>query len=330
MKIQSINSCCYIPSYKGLIKKRTEEKHSYISNQIQTQEIPHEIAISGKKEDVFFNEFLNKKGKVTKKEYDEIIKKHPSAIVKAYKYIEKTSAVQASPSQTAKAALKLKEKYDKEYKGKYLIASIGTSPSPITEVMSALGTKVAFIPASGLNTLQKDRMYIFRTQYPTTASRQPNVKYIIDYTKKHLSELKKGDFLVLLDYCCSGASLDTLCQIFEEENIYKPEQIHDRSILTDLCELSNLKDQTSIYRLEDHANIAHDMQCSAYEEVSNVPHFHVYDHYNEAAEHHISSRGKTKRQLFKEFDTFSKPTARAYSLCAIHEAMKIIEKQSKY
>lgn len=328
MKIQSINNYSYIPSYKGFLKKPAEQKPCDDRCLIQKQEMPHNVANSARQEGIFFCEFLTRKGKVSKKEYDEIVKKHPSAIAKGYKYIEDYKSTSSSPKEIAKAALRLKESYDKEYKGKYLIASIGTSPSPITEVMSALGARVVFIPASGLNTLQNDKMYIFRAQYPTVASRNPNIKYIVDYTKKNISGLKKDEFLVLLDYCCSGTSLDNLCSVFEEENIHPSGQIHDRSILSDLCELTNLKDTNSDFMLEEYAHIVHDMQYSCCEEVSNVPHFNIYDQYNEGIKNHVSSQGKRKRQLFKEFDEFSKPLARAYSLCAIHEAMKMLKNEN--
>jgi hypothetical protein len=323
MNIQSISNYNITPSYKGLFSKKTKEKYCENSIEIQKHELPQQIAVSNQREDVFFTEFLNKKGKVTKKEYEDILKNHPSAIVKSYKFVEKIGATATTPAQCAKAALKLKESYDKEYKGNYSIVSIGTSPSPITEAMSALGAKVIFIPASGLNMLSKDRLYIFRSQYPTTSSRIPNIKYIAEYMKKNSSTLKKTDFLILLDYCCSGTSLDNMCQIFEEENIHPSERMHDRSILSDLCELTNLKDETSTFKLEEYANIAHDMQCSSFEEVSNVPHFHIYDQYNENVDFHISSKNKSKRQLFREFDNFSRPLARAYALCTINEAMKL-------
>ena len=46
--------------------------------------------------------------------------------------------------------------------------------------------------------------------------------------------------------------------------------------------------------------------------------------YNVQGNHVISSY-KTKEQLFKEFEEYSQPLARAFALCSIHEAMKLQE-----
>ena len=302
-----------------------KEQHNPTPNKSKTTapkfQMPSFVALKIHDDEQFFEAFLNKKGRVTKKEYDEIIKKHPSAIIKAQKFIENQTVTLSSPKQIAKAALKLKEKYDNEYNQDYIIASIGTSPAPITEVMSALGCKVIFIPASGLNSIATSKHYIFRKQCPTVASRIANVNYIVKYAKKNGLNQNRNDYLILLDYCYTGVGLTNLCDIFIEEGVFNPNKMHDRSILNDLSESSNLKDKNSIFRLEDLANISHDMQHSNFEHICNVPHFYVYDEDNKVVEHSIFSDGKKRRELFKEFDSYSLPLARAFGLCAIHEAI---------
>ena len=311
------------PTFKNLDIKT--DQHSQTLKEGKTIapkfQIPSFVALKIQDDEQFFTTFLNKKGRVTKKEYDEIIKKHPSTIIKAQKFVENQTVTLSSPKQIAKAALKLKEKYDNEYNQDYIIASIGTSPAPITEVMSALGCKVIFIPASGLNSIAINRHYIFRKQYPTVASRIANVNHIVKYAKKNGLNQKRNDYLILLDYCYTGTGLTNLCDIFCEEGVFTPNKMHDRSILNDLSESSNLRDKNSIFRLEDLANISHDMQHSNFEHICNVPHFYVYDDDKKATERSISSDGKKRRGLFKEFDSYSLPLARAFSLCAIHEAI---------
>lgn len=326
MKIQSIS---YTPlAYKGIFQKKNEKKDfcsQYIT--LPKMGIPSTLAVQMQKEDEFFKAFLTKKGKVTKQEYDEIVKKHPSAIIKAQKLLEQEKPTQSSPKEVALAAKKLKEKYDKEYKNNgYILASIGTSPAAITEVMSALGCNVIFIPASGLNRIPTSKNYIFRNQYPTIASRNQNVQYIVNYARKKGINPSKKETLIMLDYCNTGASLSNLCDIFIEEKLYTPEKIHDKSILNDLSELSRIKDPNSDFTAENFANIAHDMNYSNAANVSNVPHFHIEDIENKMTSGSISSKDKTKKELFKEFDRYSQPTARAFALCAIHEAMKLSDK----
>lgn len=322
MKIQNINNTSL--AYKRIFKNRNEKQG--VSNQIETLpkvSVPYQIAVQTIKEDEFFKAFLNKKGKVTRKEYDEIIKKHPSAIIKAQKLLEQEKPTQSSPKEVALATIKLKEKYDKEYKNGYIIASIGTSPAPITEVMSVLGSNVIFIPASGLGRIETSKNYIFRNQYPTIASRLTNVQHIVNYAKKNGIKPNKKETLIMLDYCNTGTSLSNLCDIFIEEKLYTPEKIHDKSILNDLIETTQLKSPDSNFKLEEYANIAHDMYYSNFEKVSNVPHFYVYEQENQMGLDSISAEGKKPRKLFKEFDEYSQQLARAFSLCAIHEAMKL-------
>ena len=322
MQISKINNLTNI-NFKKNWKHSNRTGTSNCNFELPKTEKPSEISISIQKEERFFEEFIKRKGKVTKKEYEEIIKNHPSTIIKAQKLIEKEKPISSTPLTVAKASLKLKERYDNEYNKDYLIASIGTSPSPITEVMQALGCNVVFLPISGLNTLDFNPLYLFRNQYPTIASRNENIKYIVDFAQKNGINNKNKNFLILLDYCSTGTSLDNICRIFEEEHIFNLDRMHDHSILGDLGEISTLKDRNSIFKLEDLASLSRDMQYSAVEKVSNVPHFYIYDEQNKLENRGISSQGKTKKELFKEFENFSQPLARAYSLCAIHEAMKL-------
>lgn len=320
MKIQSINNNPII--YKGVFKKKEEKTSNFHFATLPKIPTPSQIALKLKGDENFFETFLHQKGKVTKEDYDEIIKKHPRAIIKAQKLIEQEDLTVSTPKEIALAAIKLKEKYDKEYGENYTIASIGTSPAPITEVMSALGSSVKFIPASGLNRIYVNKNYVFRNQYPTIASRVDNVQHIVNYAKKQGITPNKKEYLIMLDYCSTGASLEMLCNIFVESGIYKAERIHDRSILNDLSELSNYRMPNSKFTLENFANIAHDMNFSACAKVSNVPHFYVYDEENQSSGC-ISSHNKKEREIFRELDEYSQPLARAYALCAIHEAMKL-------
>ncbi len=325
MKIQNINNYYIQTSFTGLKLSKKENNKNYKNATLPSLEKPCSIDLQRQREDEFFTKFLNKKGKLSLEEYKEIKKHHPSAIIKAYKYVEKNSTASSRPEQIARAAIKLKEKYDNDYKNNYTILSIGTSPAPITELMSSLGSRVVFMPISGLKKLDTNNLYILRKHYPTIASRHTNIRHSLDYARKRGLFSKKEDFILLLDYCCSGTSLNNMCDIFLEEFPYHSEKTHERSILDDLAELTNLKDPSSNLTIADYANLTCDMQGSFFEEVSNVPHFYIYDQYNEGQQGCISSVHKKKRQLFKEFDEFSTPLARAYSLCCINEAMKILE-----
>ena len=330
MNIQNINCYTYAQTFRNqsflrnLLERPTNAQQNRTFRRTPQKDSFEKSTTFPEKEKQLFNAFLKKKGKVSKKEYNEIIKKHPSIITQAYKLIEENKPTKTTPAQLAHAAVELKKRYDEQYKGKYTIVSMGTSPAPIAEIMSALGSKVVFLPASGVNQLKNDPLYIFRSKYPTIASRYPNVRYIIDYAKKNGINYSNKDFILLLDYCYRGRSLEKMCDIFIEEEIVKPDLLHDCSILDDLSKLTNSEVANSPFSMEDYTNIANDMENALFQNISNVPHFYLPEETGNHELGYVYSTGKTKRQLFKEFDEYSNPFARAFALCSIHEAMKLI------
>ena len=67
-----------------------------------------------------------------------------------------------------------------------------------------------------------------------------------------------------------------------------------------------------------------DMETSKIENISNIPHFPVVyfipDGYD--ADEIFDTKNKTEQEIFRAFEEYSKPLARAFSLCTMHEINK--------
>ena len=80
----------------------------------------------------------------------------------------------------------------------------------------------------------------------------------------------------------------------------------------------------------DIDEIKNDIFNQKVENASNVPHFSIFsDMYNKKAGESVSATFKPKKVLFKEFDEFSRPQARAYQLCVLHELDKLNNKKEQ-
>ena len=282
---------------------------------------PAELALLTQKEDEYFLRFLNKNGKVTKKEYEEIIKKHPRTLVLAKKKCEEISkTMSCNPQITAKIAFELKKHYDEYYKN-YTILSVGTSPSPITEVMSNLGANVIFLPISGLRELEQNMHYFNRINYPTLASKHPNLETIMDYcTKKGIAKNDAGSILIL-DFCATGKSARLVKQmLFERDDIPK-ENIFIHDVTKTLEYIKN--ECNSRITQEEIGYLDADMRTSRCAKISNIPHFY-YDNTGYNSHKTIVRKPlESKWNLFNRFEEFSKPDARAWALVATAEAFKL-------
>ncbi|MBR5304755.1 MAG: hypothetical protein IKU37_08025 [Candidatus Gastranaerophilales bacterium] len=335
MNIQNINNYIYLQTFnsRNLLQKRTGSKPDDTHTNLQKDtKIPQQatslgienstaIAASQKKEEIFFKTFLRKKGKVTKEEYDDIIKNHPSALVKAQKHIERYHITSTTPETIAKAAICLKKHYDESYKEGYIIISVGTSPSAITETMQALGCRVIFLPVSGLRDMPEPKKEELEKYIEET-----NLKYLPKYLEQHGVNQENNDFIILLDYFLSGRSLNYLATFFTEMNTCQKDKLSADSILGYLELYTSPNKEDGIFLTEEEYVMLENNMCDEdIFKLSNTPHFYMDKDYNGWNRSCIASSDKSEKELFKEFDDFSQPLARAFALCSIHEAMKLIK-----
>ena len=276
-------------------------------------------------EDKVFSDFLTKTGKVSLAEFEDVALNHPRTLTKCYEICGQ-ERLYATPASTAKFAISLKNYFDDLYgKDNYLVVSLGTSPAPICETMQNIGTKTIFLPVTGLGRLHK--VLQDNPIEGTIANNYPNVQALMDYAD--LKGLKDNlGHVVLLDYENCGYSLKRMEQIFLERGDIEAEKIHKCSVMDALSEILKNQDTTKPWALDAMSvdDLKFDMSLNKSERISNVPHFEVnhnnYD--NNFIENDITDLIGPSEDLFKRFDDFSKPNARAWSLCSLNEAKKLL------
>lgn len=324
MKITSFN---YSPIRKQCFQGLNHQSKmrlilpNFIRQNRQAQSCDIDIQIQ--KENEFFNNFLKTKGKVTLEQYENVKQCHPRALLKAYEICDRIDGPITRPYDIARYSIALKDYYQKLYDGNYTIVSIGTSPAPITEVMQNLGCKVIFLPISSLSYLDNSNLYPLRNLYPTIASRHHNIDVLMQYATKKGINKKDAGTLVVLDFSKSGRSLENMRKILEERKDIDSDRIKTHSLIADLAEIAKGYNDMNITE-RDTKNLGHDLVLSEFENIINVPHF-TYDgmpYYG----NQVEADYKKSSVIFDEFDNFSTPFGRAWSLVSLHEAMKMREK----
>ena len=131
-------------------------------------------------------------------------------------------------------------------------------------------------------------------------------------------------FNIVTDYCSTGTTLFLAKELLLQYNKVPKEKLGKREVQTllragiDFDE--NIMKKKPLINIDTVLGAVSDMTHQRYEYISNVPHFHIDDSQN-LQEGCISSKDKTNEELFKEFDNYSTPLARAFNLCALNEVL---------
>ena len=265
-----------------------------------------DIDVKKLQETDFFEEFMDKKGKVTKEEYEDIKKNHPSILLKAQKLVNLFYMGNTTPKEMAEISLAASKVLDEGYKNCRII-SLGTSPAPLAEQLQNLGYDVVFLPVSS---------------FDFSDNNSKEIRMLVEYLKS--KNIKDGKTNIILDYTNSGTTLNAVTKLIKKE--LKCKNVEKKSLNDLLGYICKAKHTHT-------ANYSEDMYFSYIEAVSNVPHFPVtksgvrkYQGANRPGT--IYAQGLTSEQLFEKFDTYSTPLARCFSLCTIAEIDKKKERYS--
>ena len=132
-----------------------------------------------------------------------------------------------------------------------------------------------------------------------------------------------GKKIIVLDYYNTGESLKAIQSILNERKDIASSKIATHSIIDDLKKCT--QDENYIHlSSKDVSAIEADMRYSKIERIANVPHFYMDEtdvSKNRSAT--IFAKQKTQRQIFREFENFSRPLGRMYALCTLDEIKKI-------
>lgn len=290
----------------------------------QGQYIRDEIFLSNpiqqKNGEEMFDDFVFGKGKVTFDNYMDLKSKVPDIRLVANDFLNKYNPgiySYVQPEISAKIAVKCKEYLDSEYgKDNYRIISIGTSPSFVTEPISALGSEVIFLPVSSIKNCYTDDSLKTNFKY------FPNLKVVASYLKSKLTNKPQDDnkTTLLLDYSITGKTLNLVERIANEYcNIDKSKckKISLQNIFSKLCE-------KSIISSSQKDGILYDVLVQKVDMLSNTPHFNIIS--NAAyknSDNQVFKYHKPNREVFREFDNYSNPFARTYHFCVLDEINKI-------
>jgi adenylate kinase family enzyme len=263
-------------------------------------------------EDEAFEDFLFEFGKLSKEEYDDIIKNHPSFITKADKYIEKYYNGKCMPKDFATIVVKMHNYFNKNYKNDRII-SVGTSPATLTEQLEALGHKVVYIPISNMHTVTLNPKF-FNSE---------SLRTVLKYAKsKNLNDGKQN---LVLDFTMTGTTLSKITNYLREYCKIENSKIRGLSlnVLLDLVLNNTSENQQEIK--EEYLN---DLFCSNVGTISNVPHYSIFATNSESSKKDNDNKEENYKERFKSFEQYSYPLARAYSLCTMHEVQKILHKKN--
>lgn len=290
----------------------------YDNNDYQTDIFGIRAKLHKKKEDKIFNQFLKKSKKVSVQEFKNICKKYPFIIDRAIDMVLEDSWAYTTPSQMAKFALNTKNYLDNCERlkdKKYTIVSIGTSPTPLTETLDNLGCNVVYIPISGLRFCSENNQ----------VEENENLKLAMEYLQGKCSNNDKDMQYVVIDYAFSGRTLKTISTLMSKDNyITEKENVWDISLSQLLSKIFKEKEVPleKKYEFEDLEKFFEeyddDLYCSDFTSLGNVPHFFLEDRKNEERGGSVFSNGKTKEELFNEFDNFSRPLARCFNVCVLN------------
>ena len=275
-----------------------------------------EIAIRKMNEESFFEEFLSKEGKVTKEDYKEIKRNHPSILIKAQEFCNSCYKGKLTPYDAAVNTLRVHEYFKNNYKN-YRIISLGTSPSPITEQLMNMGHDVIFLPISGLR--------IGYRQNKTCLENMAEMRTLMQYLDK--KDIDDGKLNIVLDFASSGKTLNITTKFIKEYFGFNHKTLAKVS----------LGDRILDFYYDEHRNnFIKDAIGSKIEEIANMPHYPVtpmgIELYNSEGDEDttiIFDKDTPRQEYFDEFESFSMPLARAFALCTMAEIEKLSAQEDR-
>ena len=254
----------------------------------------------------YFDKFLAKKGRVSKEEFEEIKRYHPSLFSMAQRYCMENFYGRTTPNDLAHVTIDVDNYLKSNFKN-YRIISLGTSPAPISEQLASMGNEVIFVPVSGMRYYRDSKIEEF-----------PELETLMHYLD--FKNINDGKLNILIDYTASGATLKAMGEVIKEYFKMDDDKVKTVSITDDIIrELSTLAQR----------RVLSDMANSDMEKISNVPHFPITPH--EIGRYDFLDKKNTiylknypKENIFEVFDNSSTPLARTFSLCTMNQCDKML------
>ena len=218
------------------------------------------------------------------------------------------------PEDIARISLKVCD-YLKDNFSDCRIISVGTSPAVLTEQLELMGMDVIFLPFSNFRQFNGEDI---------DDEVRRNISIVMDFIR-HKGLNNDGKVNLILDYKSSNdfGTLDNIHNLICSEFPDIPIERIKKMVLSDLIDFAC--QNSSEFNKKRNSYFMGDVSCSTIEELTNVPHFYIIpDEHMSLSEikSTIFPNKKPESELFEKFETFSRPLARAFSLCSFHEIQK--------
>ncbi len=265
------------------------------------------------KEQAAINKFLDKGGRLTKKQFDDFKKAYPRAISTFEREISDETSLQ--PNLYAKAAIAIRKMVDCERKiDDPRIISIGTSPAAIANVMELMGSDVTYLPISGFSGFYSSYTYDDDDIMGMFKDQSRNAKTCFEYLKsKGFEGDCGGKPVIILDYSDSGNTLYNTRLMLEERNNIKRDDIITFPVGKILSAYSQIFDSELLSRKEQF-ELDRNMFYEHVAKISSTPHFELDNDYSDLGQ----------EEIFYNFENFKNPLARKFAACAYNKVENFV------
>ncbi len=299
-------------------------------NVIKSENMEKEIKlqIAAKKQ---FENLINKKGRLTKEEFENIGKYKKQILNLAYQKIQRENEITGCmpPKTACDFALALKKFLDENNPEGYKIISIGTSPDIIANAIKYLGADVAYVPVSSLRLISSNNCV---NNTIKDIEHYPNLKKVLKYLEKNGINKdidKKDEKIVIMDITHKGKTLKRFANLLSDYMGIDSDKILQIDLTKTLNKIDadNQKDSDkSIFEDKAVFNYTVAEADGRIGKLSSTPHFDILDDSrNDESKGHIKSEGKTDEELFEAFENYLNPLARAYNMLIYNEIDKMIK-----
>ncbi len=277
-----------------------------------------------------FKDYAFKKGKIKREDFEKLSKeKQTDFKFIAFEFCDDNcyELDMMNPEIIAEYSNNLKNYFDKIYgANKYRIIAPGTSPSSVAQGMEYLGCEVIYLPFSNIRKKFDDDCHSIK-DIPYSYKDFKNAKIAMNYlSSKGVGRDEDKKINIVLDYVSYGNSLYSVTkfinEFLKEQHPLKRPKVKAYSLVDTIEKLEKADDKkVKKYKILIENDISKlDKLCnkSRIEYVSPVPHFDILDETKDTLGY-IESSNKTEEEVFKEFEDYSTPLSRIYSIRLLDE-----------
>ncbi len=286
-----------------------------------------------------FKNYIHRKGKIKRETFEAMDKEkqldYRLLARETYEQL-KNQMLSLEPENSIRLSYDLKTYLDEIYKKTgYRIIAVGTSPSTIAQGMEYLGAEVIYLPLTNAREFAID---IGKDKIDSCINSRDcsNINILINYLKsKGIADVNDEKTNIILDFSASGTSLNFAYNLIQEAIGQSKKAKIVKCDMIKTIEKS-INKNNPIRKDFGHLSVLSMLSSNSYiQRVSPTPHFKITNKkatinkstYNE--QNCINPADKSQKEIFKDFEDFSTPFSRIYSILLLEEA-ELLEKYNKH